>query len=375
MKKVLILSASVGAGHMRAAEAVEKALISEYPTLEVKNIDVLQFTNPLFRRLYSKLYLDLVKSMPDVLGWIYDSLDKPWQMERRRLAMDRLNTGPFIKFLKKEEPDLCVATHFLPSEIISWLTAKGQVSTKQAIVVTDFDAHAMWLCRNYERYFVPIEETAVYLEAVGIDKTRISVSGIPIDPVFANRKDKIEMRRKHGLDTDRKVILVSAGGFGVGNLEPLMKAFQTVSTPCEIVPICGRNEALLKEMKSFAGRNPSGVVSFKPIGFTKEMDELMSAADLIVGKPGGLTTSEAMAKGLVFVVVNPIPGQEERNSDHLLEKGCAIKSNNLQTLGFKIDRLLSNPKKLETMRKNALEFGTPDSAKRVADSIYKMLSD
>ncbi len=159
-RKVLILSASVGAGHLRAADALEKAFKKLNAAEEVKNIDVLNYTNPLFRRLYGKAYLDMVNTMPEVLGWMYDSLDKPWQNEKRRLALDRLNTQPFIKLLKKEKPDIAVCTHFLPAEIISWLKAKEKIHCPQAIVVTDFDAHALWLCHHYENILSRLKKRA-----------------------------------------------------------------------------------------------------------------------------------------------------------------------------------------------------------------------
>ncbi|HEY0657559.1 MAG TPA: hypothetical protein VGD05_03750, partial [Pyrinomonadaceae bacterium] len=229
-KKVLILSASVGAGHLRAAEALEKAFRQTNAAQEIRNVDVLQYTNPLFRRLYGKAYLDMVNTMPEVLGWMYDSLDKPWQNERRRLALDRLNTQPFIKLLKDYQPDLAVCTHFLPAEIISWLKAKEKVSFPQAIVVTDFDVHAMWLCHHFEQYFVALDETRVHLEKLGIANDKITVSGIPIDPIFAGNKDKTAMREKFDLAKDKLTILVSAGGFGVGNVEHLLRALSDLKT-------------------------------------------------------------------------------------------------------------------------------------------------
>ena len=373
-KKILILSAAVGAGHLRAAEAVEKEFKRQHPTAEVKNIDVLNYTNPLFRRLYGKAYLDMVNRMPEVLGWMYDSLDKPWENERRRLALDRLNTLPLIKFLKSYQPDLAVCTHFLPAEIISWLTAKGKINFPQAIVVTDFDAHALWLCHYYERYFVALDETKVHLAKLGIPANKITVSGIPIDPIFAEIKGKPAMREKHGLEKDKLTILVSAGGFGVGNVENLLRALSDLQTTSQIVAICGRNEELKTKLERLAKENLNNErVTFKPIGFTREMDELMSAADLIVGKPGGLTTSEAMAKGLIFVVVNPIPGQEERNSDHLLEKGCAIKCNNLPVLAYKIDELVKDEKRFAQMKANVANFARPNAAREIVADLTAML--
>lgn len=369
-KKVLILSASVGAGHMRAAEALEKAFKASNAAEEVQNLDVLNYTNPLFRRLYGKAYIDMVNKMPEVLGWMYDSLDKPWQNERRRLALDRLNTQPFVKFLKNYQPDVAVCTHFLPAEIISWLKAKSKINFPQAIVVTDFDAHAMWLCHHFEQYFVALDETRVHLEKLGIPPEKITVSGIPIDPIFAEHKDKREMREKYGLAKDKLTILVSAGGFGVGKIEHLLDALSDLKTPAQILAICGRNEDLKTRLELLAGEKLNNeTVTFKPIGFTTAMDEYMSAADLIVGKPGGLTTSEALAKNLIFVVVNPIPGQEERNSDHLLEKGCAIKCNNLPTLAYKIDELLADKTRVEAMKANVLKFSRPNASRDIVNKL------
>jgi len=372
-KKVLILSASVGAGHLRAAEALEKAFRQTDAAQEIRNIDVLQFTNPLFRRLYGKAYLDMVNTMPEVLGWMYDSFDKPWQNERRRLALDRLNTQPFIKLLKDYQPDIAVCTHFLPAEIISWLKGKEKISFPQAIVVTDFDVHAMWLCHHFEQYFVALDETRVHLEKLGISQDKITVSGIPIDPIFAVTKDKTAIREKYGLAKDKLTILVSAGGFGVGNVEHLLEALSYLKTPAQVLAICGRNEELKTKLEKLsAGKLNNETVTFKPIGYTTKMDEYMSAADLIVGKPGGLTTSEAMAKNLIFVIVNPIPGQEERNSDHLLEKGCAIKCNNLPTLAYKIDDLINDKARFETMKANVARFARPDASRETVEKLSKL---
>ncbi len=372
---MLILSASVGAGHVSAANAIEKELINQNATKEIKNIDVLEYTNPLFRRLYGKAYIEMVNKMPEVLGWIYDSLDKPWENERRRIALDRLNAQPFIKLIKKEKPDIAICTHFMPAEIISWLRAKGKIDTKQAIVVTDFDAHAMWLMHHYEQYFVALDETRVHLEKVGIRPKAISVTGIPIDPVFAEEKDKYEMRAKHSLEREKLTIIVSAGGFGVGKIELLLEALSELQTPSQIIAICGKNDKLKAKIDELAVEKLNNErVKFLPIGYTNEMDELMSAADLIVGKPGGLTTSEALAKGLIFVIVNPIPGQEERNSDHLLEKGCAIKCNTLPTLAYKIDKLVGDKARFETIRNNVARLATPHAAKNLVKQLQVVRS-
>jgi processive 1,2-diacylglycerol beta-glucosyltransferase len=368
--RVLVLSASAGAGHLRAAEAIEKAIRLRGLASEVQHLDVLKYTNKVFRHFYSKAYIDLVNNAPEVLGWLYDYLDDPRKNDPVRAAFDRLNANPFIRYLRRYQPDVAICTHFLPSGIISSLKGEGKVKVLNTVVVTDFDVHAMWLCRHVEQYFVALEETKVHLKAMGVADSLVTVSGIPIDPVFAEPKDKRAMRRKHGLDQDRFTILVSAGGFGVGPVGHLTQALARLSHPAQVVAVCGRNDALKVELTQTVKQlaNPS-VVSFKLLGFTTEMDELMTTADLFVGKPGGLTTSEVLSKSLPMVVINPIPGQEERNSDHLLEAGAAIRSNNLPALAYKIDALIDTPGKLAQMGESARAMGKPAAAFAVVDRL------
>ena len=370
LDRVLILSASAGAGHLRAAEALEKAFLVSGRAREVKNIDVLTYTNKAFRNLYSKAYIDLVNNAPELLGWLYDHFDKPGKHERTRLAFNKLNMRRIIHLLKEYQPDVAVCTHFLPSEIISWLKGEGSVQTKLAVVVTDFDVHAMWLCQNFEHYFVALEETGVHLEELGVPRTKITVSGIPIDPVFAEAKDKRAMRMKHGLNPEGRTILISAGGFGVGPIEHLMTSLMKLQHEAQVIAICGRSQELYSRLSELAAQRPrDSKVKVHVTGFTKEMDEFMTAADIVVGKPGGLTTSEALAKSLVYVVVNPIPGQEERNSDHLLEQGAAIRCNNLPALAYKVDELLADPSRFEAMKQHSRAMGRPRAAFTVVEKL------
>jgi processive 1,2-diacylglycerol beta-glucosyltransferase len=217
---------------------------------------------------------------------------------------------------------------------------------------------------------VAIEEARVYLEALGIPAEKITVSGIPIDPVFGRSKDKQEMRAKHGLAADRTTILLSAGGFGVGSVDALIAALMSLQHRAQIVAICGRNEELKHRLSRQAARlKPDANVLVKPFGYTKEMDELMTASGIVLGKPGGLTTCEALAKGLAFVIVNPIPGQEERNSDHLLEAGVGIRCNNLPTLAYKLDHLLADPARFAGMQENSRRMGRPNAAKEIVQQL------
>ena len=367
-KRVLILSASAGAGHTRAAQALEQAFAQRNDVQDVRHEDALQYTSPAFRSFYSRAYIDMVNRAPGVLGWLYDYADKPWKDESRRLMIDRLNAIPLINALRNYKPDTVVCTHFLPSEIMSWLICRRAIQAKHAVVVTDFDVHAMWLCRHVSRYFVAMDETKVHLEQLGFNPDRITTSGIPVDPAFAIAKDKVEMRHKLGIEPDRPTILLSAGGFGVGPIEQIVRSVMTIKHQAQILAMCGRNEELRNTLNALNENNQSNVL-VKAVGYTTEMDEYMAASDIVLGKPGGLTTSEALTKGLVFVIVNPIPGQEERNADHLLEEGAGIRCNNLPTMGYKIDKLLADTDKFQQMKGNALRLSRAFAARDIANTM------
>jgi len=371
--RVLILSASAGAGHIRAAQAMEKAFTTLAAAADLRNVDTLEYTNKMFQKIYSQAYIEMVDKTPELLGWLHDYFDKPWQMQKRRLAFDKLNAGPFIKMLKQYQPDLAVCTHFLPAEIISWLKQKHRITTRQAVIITDYDLHAFWLCRHFEHYFVAIEETKQHLQYFGIPPEKITVSGIPIDPVFAGNKDKAQMRKKHGLYPDLPAILLSAGGFGVGPTDIIIESLTKMRNKAQLIAVCGKNEEMKSRLESISKKlPPDSHLKIIPVGYTTQMDEYMSAADILLGKPGGLTSSEALAKGLPIVIVRPIRGQEERNSDHLLEEGAAVRCNNIPVLGYKIDSLLSDPQRLNQMRKNAKRIARPLAALQIVKKLLEL---
>src|SRR5580700_1966743 len=214
-KRVLIISTSAGTGHVRAGEALTK-VFEEHPMVgEVVHSDALDFTNKVFRDFYSKLYARLVQTAPEFLGWWYKQSDEPWKTDGMRLMLDRLNTGPLVKFIRQFNPHITVCTHFMPAGIISHLIAKSLLDAHLSIVVTDLDFHAMWLCRMFHRYFVAIEETKVHLEVLGLPPERITVSGIPVDPSFAIPVDRTELRYQNHLDPGKTTLLISAGALGV----------------------------------------------------------------------------------------------------------------------------------------------------------------
>jgi len=298
-------------------------------------------------------------------------MDEPWKTDRMRLMLDRLNTGPLERFIARYKPDITVCTHFLPAEIISYLINKGRLDARLSIVVTDFDVHAMWLCKTFHRYFVALEESKVHLQVLGLPGDHITVSGIPIDPLFTAADNRAELRGQAGFDPNRPLFLISGGALGVSPAAGVLDSLARLKQPAQAIVICGKNTEMQAKMeekaKAVEAANPG--LSFRVLGYTNEMHRWMQMSDLFIGKPGGLTTAECLASGLPMVIVSPIPGQEDRNSDHLLEKGIAIKCNEFTTLPYKIDGLFSEPDRLATMRRNALAFGRPHAANTIVESL------
>jgi len=280
-----------------------------------------------------------------------------------RIWWDRVNMRRFTRLVTRGAWDLIIHTHFLSAEVCAAHRRAGRLATPHVIVTTDFDTHRLWVCEPAERYFTANEEGADYLCHYGVPQEKVSVTGIPIHPIFAAPRGKGEARAALGLPQDRPVVLQLAGGFGMGPVESIFRAILAISPPIHAVAVAGRNEPVQRRLEGIPvpERHQARI-----LGFTKQIDEYMAAADLVISKPGGLTTAEALARGAVMAIVNPIPGQESRNSDFLLENGAAIKINNLATLPFKLTELLRDPARLAALKSNARRIGKPEAAFDVA---------
>src|SRR5689334_17754425 len=219
--RILVLSASVGAGHLRAAQAVELALRElAPPEAVVKNIDVLTLTNAPFRKLYGEAYLDLVNKAPHVLGFFYDHMDKPRSKDSRRdklrLLVEKLNLSSLVDLLEEEKWDAIVNTHFMPAAIIASMKKKRKLAkTPHMTVTTDFETHRLWVNQPCDHYTTATDEGAAYLKHWGVSGEDITVTGIPIHPVFARGKPRAECMKRQGIEGGRPVVLQLAGGFGV----------------------------------------------------------------------------------------------------------------------------------------------------------------
>jgi len=371
--KLLVLHASVGAGHTRAAKAVAAALAAEAPEARVDVVDALELARPLFKRAYGDGYLELVERAPSLFGLLFELTDRaPGRRalgDKLRRAVQRWGAGDLAEFLERGSWDAVVNTHFLAPELIAALTREGRFAAPQMTVVTDYDAHRIWVHEPCARYCVAGPAAAASLRGHGVRARDVDVTGIPVDPAFAAPLDREAARREFGLSGGYPVVVQSAGGHGVGPLEDVYRALLSSTVPSEIVVVCGRNEAARRKLAAI--RPPSRHRALI-LGYTDKMRVLMAAADLLVTKPGGLTVSEALASALPMALINPIPGQEERNADYLLENGAAVKAASPAALAGKVEGVLSSAEKLALMRRRAKLLGRPRAAFDVARAALEL---
>lgn len=381
---ILILSASAGAGHMIAAHAAADEFRRRAPEHDVEVLDVLAISNPFFRKLYAGGYLGLVRHLPAAMGILYDALDQPDKRWRDvlRLSIQNMNKLPTTRLIRQRRPQLIVNTHFLPAEIVAQMRRAGERVGPQVTITTDFETHRMWVQEPTERYYTATALGRAYLSTWGVPADRILVTGIPVRSGFSAPLERGEARRRCGVEVAAgegaalPLVLQLAGGFGVGPTEELLRELIAMPAPAEIAVIAGRNERLQIRLERLARAAARKV---HVIGFTDRMHEWMSAADLVVTKPGGLTASEALCCGLPMVIVNPIPGQESRNSDYLLECGAAVKVNNPRTLGYRVGELLGESTtspgapRLNRLRAAAAAVARPDATARIVDDALRLI--
>ena len=367
--KIAIFSVSAGAGHVRAAQALQAAVERWYPQVETIHIDLMDLVPKLFRKVYTDTYLKIVESHPALWGYLYDKSDQEKAdstLNRLRIAIERLNTRKLRTVLREIDPDHIICTHFLPAQILSRKTAKGKLRTPVWVQVTDFDLHTLWVHEHMRGYFAANDEVAWRMADRGVPRETIHVTGIPIMPVFAEKRSRAECAAELGLDPDRKTLLMMSGGAGIGGIETLAESLLRLDEDFQLIALAGRNERLLHDLRRIAANHPGRLF---PLGFTRTIERVMAASDLAITKPGGLTTSECLAVGLPMIVISPIPGQEERNADYLLENGAALKACGPAALAYRVSKLFSEPERLNVLRDNALRLGRPDAARAVIDIV------
>lgn len=367
MKRLLILSASAGAGHTQAGRALEESARALHPRAEIVHRDILDFTSKLYRKAYAQSYLRMIDAAPALWGMLYRVTNRRPPALQETLARwhDKIEFAPLRRFVRDFKPDALLATHFLAGQIFAPYRRKQRDRFPLGMVVTDFDLHAFWVEPTVDRYFVGNEELQFLLAARGIEKDRIAVTGIPIAQKFSRRIDRNAARKKLGLDLRLPAVLVMSGGAGVGSMEETIAA--AFACPrVQLLAVAGRNEKLRAKL---ARHKPPRGSKLAVFGFVDNIEELMAASDLAITKSGGLTSSECLAMGLPMLVREPVPGQEERNCDYLVELGAARRAQGIDALQFKLRELLDRPADLLRMAAAARAAGKPRAALEIVQSM------
>ncbi len=372
--RVLIATATAGAGHLAAAAALEEAWRSMRPDDVVKKLDLVEFFSPLHRKIHADGYVKLVEHAPELWGMLFGKTDNPQvarRLNRLKRAFPSKSRARFAKCITEFAPDTVVCTHYAALETLGTMRAKPNRTSNAAAkrppfvvsVVTDFEAHALWMDSCVDLYCVAAEETKARLIARGAAPEQVVATGIPISAKFLSKPVPREVRKSVGLRDDQPVLLVLSGGFGMGPVAEILAELDKIKAPFQNLVVTGRNQELRQSLAACDRKHPTHV-----LGFASNMHELMAVADLIISKPGGLTTSEALAVGKPLLIINPIPGQEAANSDFLLERGAAVKVNRVEDLPYRLEQLFASGK-LVQMARAAKALGHPTAAKSICEEV------
>lgn len=372
MKKILIFYASYGGGHFNAAKSIQACLNDNYSDCETELIDCMKYINKPIEMLTTAAYKEMAKKLPWAWGKIYNDSQKG-PLAHISSRSNKIFAIKLLKLLRKKQPDIIISTHPFGSQMCSYLKRKGKISAKIATIMTDFSPHDQWLIgkENTNFFFVAHDKMKEYLESKDIPSEKIHSTGIPISPRFLMNYNKEEIIDKLNLDKNKKIVLFFAGGeYGLGKnktlsiFETLIKNFNDI----QVIAIAGKNEKMKQSFINLTeecNKNDSVII----LEYTNEVPELMAISDIVISKPGGLTTSESLASNLPILIINPIPGQEEENAIFLEEHGCGIWIKKPESAYDIFSELFNNDEKLKEMKENTNLLAKKDSTKNICDIV------
>jgi len=327
--KILVTHASAGAGHLKAAEAIYNGL-QKYTEHDVTFVDALDYSSPLFKKLYVGTYTNLVTYVPWLWGIAFRFLDIPFLqplIRAFRRIYNTINCGKFHSFLIDEQFDVIFSAHFMPNEVASALKKSGKIKSQIISAVTDYDVHRIWLASHVDKFALGSDWTKERVEKIGVTESKVFATGIPTDEKFSSPKNVPEIKQTLGIRDDLFTILIATGSFGIGPIEEIIEELKSF----QIIVVCGHNKKLYKRLST------SEAPHIKVMGLVDNMHELMAASDVMVTKPGGLSVTEALVSQLPLIFFNAIPGQETGNIMVLGKYGIGFKSSNINEIGQKLN--------------------------------------
>jgi processive 1,2-diacylglycerol beta-glucosyltransferase len=369
MPRVLLLHASVGTGHKRAAEALATAFARRQPG-EVRVEDVLDHTSMLFRVAYARSYLELTDRAPLVWGYFYTQTNADPNLSEFtnnvRKLVEGIGVSGLRDVLRAFMPEVIICTHFLPMELLVRYKRNAQLPQPIYCVVTDFAAHTFWTYTEIDGYFVADEQTRDQLIARGVTSAQITVSGIPIDPAIGEPKQRDEVRERRGLPATGQLVTLFGGGVDDEHVRQIVQGMRRRDVEGTLLVVAGRNPTLVD---SLADITSTPRLQIQVYGYIDFVDDLIVASDLVITKAGGLIVSEVLARGVPLVVIDPIPGQEEWNADFVVSSGAGAQLRMSESVPATVQRLLGQPHLLAEMSAAAQRVGRPRAAGEIAEQV------
>lgn len=370
MKNILIFYASYGGGHLNAAKSIYEHILNHHTDTSIELIDCMKYVNKTVEKLSTVAYREAAKKMPWVWGKIYSDSQKG-PLAHLSSRSNKIMAIKLLRLLREKNPDLIISTHPFSSQMCSYLKRKGKITAKIATIMTDFAPHDQWLVGSdfTDYFFVANSKMKDYLISTNIPHDKVFVTGIPLSSRFLKKYNRKEILDKFQLENGKKNILFFGGGeFGLGK----SRTFQILDTliktakDMQIIAISGKNEKMKIKFDEIVKSNHASN-RVKILKFTNEVPELMSISDVVVTKPGGMTTTESLACGLPMIIINPIPGQEEENAEFLEKKKVGIWIKKNDDVSKILHDLFSNPNELNELKNNALLIGHPNSTKDICN--------
>jgi processive 1,2-diacylglycerol beta-glucosyltransferase len=366
LKRILIVSASIGSGHHQAAQAVARQIAGKHPDAKVHMVDFMSEDNSYFNTLLKETYLTMLNLSPNMYDFLYrwTHFGRTGSPVQNVLAVVMKKT--MEKLIIQYRPQVIICTHPFPCAAAAYLKKTGRIRTTLAAVVTDFTVHRLWVYPEVDLYFVGTGEMRQELRQQGIDGWRTHVSGIPISAAFCQPLHNQAMLQELALSPALPTLLIMGGGLGLGGVEQALANLAGCRKPLQIIVVTGHNDKLYNSLVEYAQNFPQRI---RLIGFTQRIPELMACADVLITKPGALTISESLAMQLPMILFEPIPGQERDNAAYIAQQGAAIWLKDTEQLSATVRRLLNNPQQLQAMRNAARALQQPHAADKIVETI------
>ncbi|WP_410769911.1 MGDG synthase family glycosyltransferase [Fontibacillus sp. BL9] len=350
-QRVLLLSEGFGAGHTQAAYALSSSLRKVAPHVQTKVLELGSFLNPRVAPLIITAYKKTVSTQPRLVRMMYRSNYKKSLNRLTTLALHRIFYTRTIQLIRQLHPDVIVCTHPIPSAIISRIKRLEMLDVPLCTVITDYDAHGTWISREVNSYLVSTEQVKQKLLERGVEEDKIRITGIPVHPNFWERHRKEDIRAQFNLK-NIPTVLVMGGGWGFMKDEAVNAHLASYRDVIQIIFCFGSNTKSLEKMKKDSRFIHEHI---HLLGFTREIDKLMDASDLLITKPGGMTCTEGLAKGIPMLFHKPLPGQEEENSQYFASQGWGTPIGSLDDISAWINRLTDKYDEVVRAREEVLD--------------------